>query len=45
MKDNTLDDSDVKFFESEGDAVHVDESLFEDMEDLELDEELGEDDS
>ena len=40
MKDNTLDDSDVKFFEAEGDAVHVDESLFEDMEDLELDDEI-----
>ena len=45
MKDNTLDDSDVKFFETEGDAVHVDESLFEDMEDLELDDDLDEDDS
>ena len=39
MKDNTLDDSDVKFFEEEGDAVTVDESLFEDMEDLDLDDE------
>ncbi len=39
MKDNTLDDSDVKFFEEQGDAVHVDESLFEDMEDLDLDDE------
>ena len=45
MKDNTLDDSDVKFFEEEGDTVHVDESLFEDMEDLELDDELDEEDS
>ena len=45
MKDNTLDDSDVKFFETEGDAIHVDESLFEDMEDLELDDDLDEDDS
>ncbi|ELT96772.1 hypothetical protein CAPTEDRAFT_124119 [Capitella teleta] len=39
MRDHTLDDSDVKFLErgaSQGDSVQVDESLFQDMEDLDL---------
>lgn len=44
MTDSTLDDSDVKFLEEEGDAVQVDESLFQDLEDLDLDEELDFDD-
>ncbi|KAK2174433.1 hypothetical protein NP493_803g00021 [Ridgeia piscesae] len=44
MTDNTLDDSDVKFLEAEGgDPVEVDESLFQDLDDLGLDDELGED--
>lgn len=38
MADSTLDDSDIKFLDDEGDSVKVDESLFQDMEDLELEE-------
>lgn len=43
MKDATLDDSDVKFLQEEGESVEVDESLFQDMEDLdiELEDELS----
>ena len=41
MNDSTFDDSDVAFLEQEGDVpVTVDESLFQDMDDLDLDEEL-----
>lgn len=40
LTDNTLDDSDMKFLEDEGDRVDVDESLFQDLEDLDLDEDL-----
>ncbi|XP_074640035.1 RWD domain-containing protein 1-like [Tubulanus polymorphus] len=41
MQDHTLDDSDVKFLQESGGAVvEVDESLFQDMEDLDLDAEL-----
>nr|XP_023024266.1 RWD domain-containing protein 1 [Leptinotarsa decemlineata] len=36
MTDNTLNESDLKFLD-EGDAVKVDESLFQDLEDLDLD--------
>ncbi|XP_013383262.1 RWD domain-containing protein 1 [Lingula anatina] len=39
MRDSTMDDSDIKFLEGEeGDAVEVDESLFEDLDDLDIDE-------
>jgi len=38
MSDNTLDDSDVRFLEEDGDTVQVDETLFQDMDDLDLDE-------
>ncbi|KAK7107569.1 RWD domain-containing protein 1-like [Littorina saxatilis] len=37
MRDATLNDSDITFLQEEGDSVEVDESLFEDMEDLDLD--------
>lgn len=37
MTDHTLDDSDVKFLEEGGEVVEVDESLFEDVDDLTLD--------
>ncbi|KAG5900464.1 hypothetical protein JTB14_010879 [Gonioctena quinquepunctata] len=36
MTDNTLNESDLKFLD-EGDAVKVDESLFQDLDDLDLD--------
>lgn len=39
LKDNTFDDSDVAFMEQDGGtAVEVNEALFEDMDDLDLDE-------
>nr|AZL87403.1 RWD domain-containing protein 1 [Urechis unicinctus] len=38
MRDASLDNSDVKFLEEVGDTVQVDESLFQDMEDLDIDE-------
>jgi len=41
LKDNTLVDSDIKFLEDAGEEVKVDESLFQDLEDLDLDEELA----
>ncbi|CAH1799919.1 unnamed protein product [Owenia fusiformis] len=41
MTDHSLDDSDMKFFEEEEEeAVKVDESLFDNMDDLDLDAEL-----
>jgi len=44
MQDKTLNDSDIKFLESAGDqAVTVDESLFEDLDDLDLDEDSEDD--
>eukprot|EP00088_Acartia_fossae_P000999 TRINITY_DN1036_c0_g1_i4.p1 TRINITY_DN1036_c0_g1~~TRINITY_DN1036_c0_g1_i4.p1 ORF type:complete len:239 (+),score=82.21 TRINITY_DN1036_c0_g1_i4:54-770(+) len=44
MQDKTLNDSDIKFLETTGDtAVTVDESLFEDLDDLDLDDESDED--
>jgi hypothetical protein len=42
MTDNTLNESDLKFLE-DGDAVKVDESLFQDLDDLDLDDEDDED--
>lgn len=42
MTDNTLNESDLKFLD-EGDAVKVDESLFQDLEDLDIDDEDDED--
>lgn len=44
QKDHTMDDSDVKFLEDEGDKVAVDESLFQDLEDLDLDDDLDDED-
>ena len=37
MRDASLNDSDVKFLEAAGETVKVDESLFEDLDDLDLD--------
>jgi len=43
-RDATLNDSDIKFLADSGDtAVTVDESLFEDLDDLELDEDSEDD--
>lgn len=42
MTDKTLNESDLKFLD-EGDAVKVDESLFQDLDDLDLDDEEDED--
>lgn len=42
MTDNTLNESDLKFLD-EGDRVKVDESLFQDLDDLDLDDEDDED--
>lgn len=42
QKDNTLVDSDIKFLEDAGEDVKVDESLFQDLEDLDLEDDLGE---
>ncbi|XP_076466527.1 RWD domain-containing protein 1-like [Babylonia areolata] len=44
MTDATLNDSDISFLQAEGDNVEVDESLFEDMDDLDLDEDLDDED-
>merc|ERR1712059_194955 len=45
MQDMTLNDSDVKFLAETGDtAITVDESLFEDMEDLDIEDEEDSDD-
>ncbi|KAF0313890.1 RWD domain-containing protein 1 [Amphibalanus amphitrite] len=41
QKDNTLDNSDIKFLEDAGEDVKVDESLFQDLDDLDLDDELA----
>jgi len=44
LRDATLNDSDIKFLASAGDtAVTVDESLFEDMDDLDLEDEESDD--
>jgi len=46
LTDNTFDDSDVKFLDEDGaTAVAVDESLFQDLDDLDLDDELDIDES
>ncbi|KAJ8919825.1 hypothetical protein NQ315_006354 [Exocentrus adspersus] len=42
MSDKTLNESDLKFL-AEGDAVKVDESLFQDLDDLDLDDDDDED--
>lgn len=39
LQDKTLIDSDLKFLEDNGDSVKVDESLFQDLDDLDLDDE------
>lgn len=44
LADQSLNDSDVKFLQAEGDTLEVDESLFENMGDLELDDEDDESD-
>lgn len=45
MRDTSLNDSDLQFRQAEGETVAVDESLFEDLEDLDLgDEDDDEDD-
>ncbi|XP_047528561.1 RWD domain-containing protein 1 [Vanessa atalanta] len=43
LRDTTLNESDLKFLD-DGDAVKVDESLFQDLDDLEISEEDDEDD-
>ncbi|XP_066257658.1 RWD domain-containing protein 1 [Euwallacea similis] len=43
MTDNTLNESDLKFLD-EGDRVKVDESLFQDMDDLDLDDDEDDED-
>merc|ERR1719348_960779 len=44
MTDRTLDDSDVKFLAETGDtAITVDESLFEDLDDLDIDDDDSDD--
>ncbi|XP_048767899.1 RWD domain-containing protein 1-like isoform X1 [Ostrea edulis] len=42
LKDSSMIDSDLKLLESEEDSVQVDESLFQDMDDLDLEEDLEE---
>jgi len=44
LSDNTMNDSDVKFLQDEGDTLEVDESLFENLGDLDLDDEDDDDD-
>ncbi|KAL7637480.1 UNVERIFIED_CONTAM: hypothetical protein RMT77_012208 [Armadillidium vulgare] len=44
LKDSTLNESDLNFLGAEGDEVAVDESLFQDMEDLDFTEDLDLDD-
>ncbi|XP_046583260.1 RWD domain-containing protein 1-like [Haliotis rubra] len=42
MRDSSMNDSDVQFLQSaDADTVEVDESLFQDMDDLDLDEDVG----
>ncbi|XP_044762421.1 RWD domain-containing protein 1 [Coccinella septempunctata] len=43
IRDNTLNESDLKFL-ADGESVKVDESLFQDLEDLDLDDDDDEDD-
>ncbi|CAG9833686.1 unnamed protein product [Diabrotica balteata] len=43
MTDNTLNESDLKFLD-EGDAVKVDESLFQDLDDLDIDDDEDDED-
>ncbi|XP_056639683.1 RWD domain-containing protein 1 [Diorhabda sublineata] len=43
MQDNTLNESDLKFLD-EGDAVKVDESLFQDLDDLDIDDDEDDED-
>lgn len=45
MTDHAMDDSDVKFLEEGGEVVEVDESLFQDIDDLTLEEGLDGDDA
>ncbi|KAK6169989.1 hypothetical protein SNE40_018490 [Patella caerulea] len=44
LEDQSLNESDINFLPSEENAVEVDESLFQDLDDLDLDEELDIDD-
>ncbi|KAK3089850.1 hypothetical protein FSP39_007064 [Pinctada imbricata] len=43
LQDNSMIDSDVKFLESEDNSVEVDESLFQDMDDFDIDDDNLED--
>jgi hypothetical protein len=46
LTDKTLNESDLKFLEDGGDSIKVDESLFQDLEELDLDaDEVLDDDS
>ena len=45
MIDKSMIDSDLKFLEEGGEVVRVDESLFQDLEELGLDDELLSDES
>nr|CAG4638781.1 EOG090X0F6V [Cyclestheria hislopi] len=40
LRDNTLNESDLKFLEEGGEVVKVDESLFQDLDDLELEDDI-----
>ncbi|KAL3881422.1 hypothetical protein ACJMK2_027866 [Sinanodonta woodiana] len=40
LRDASMNESDVKFLQEEVDTIEVDESLFQDMDDLDLDDEL-----
>lgn len=42
MRDESMADSDLKLLESEEEGVEVDESLFQDMDDLDMDDDLEE---
>lgn len=44
LADNSMNESDVKFLQAEGDTLEVDESLFENMGDLDLDDDFDDDD-
>lgn len=44
LTDTSMNDSDVKFLQDEGDTLEVDESLFENMGDLELEDDDDDDD-
>ena len=43
LTDKTLNESDLKFLEEGGEVVKVDESLFQDLDDLDLDDDVASD--